>query len=100
MLTPYVQSKFVEKVFTDEAGRQFKLTFLVTLINGEVKARLVSATPVAQPFEPSEVACLPVVISNKEVETEFVPTFTPVASPYFSLDYLISSQPTRAPSRF
>ncbi|MFA6432396.1 MAG: hypothetical protein WCV82_01060 [Candidatus Paceibacterota bacterium] len=99
MLTPYVNSRFVEKVFTDLAGRQFKLVFFVALVDGEVKGRLVSAEPVIRTFRSECVACLPALTPENKTETEYAPSFTPVASPYFSLEYLLSSQPTRAPSK-
>src|SRR5690349_21110838 len=98
MLTPYVKPQFVERVFTDEAGRKFKLVFFVALINGEVKGRLVSATPIAQAVENDVVAFLPAHVSDKNVETVFISDIAPSVSPYFSLEYLLSSQPTRAPS--
>lgn len=98
MLTPYIQSRFIEKIFTDESGRRFKLVFFVTLVNGEVKGRLISAMPVTRSFREECVVCLPACTPEAKTEPELVSTFTSVASPYFSLEYLLSSQPTRAPS--
>lgn len=41
--------------------------------------------------------CLPCASSNLQPQTSNL-YFLPVTSPYFSLEYLINSQPTRAPS--
>lgn len=104
MLTPYSRSQFVEKILTDCHGRQFKMLFLVSLVNGEVKARLISAEPLScdaltlKGTATGSSYCLPSLTASKESET---PYFSyEVTSPYFSLDYLIVSQPTRAPSSF
>ncbi len=102
MLVSSSQPRFIRKNFTDASGRQFRLTFLVALVDGEMKGRLVSAEPIAFAQLDGEVSdgsfYLPIAIPQNEASTEYVPAFTPVASPYFSLDFLIHSQPTRAPS--
>ncbi len=103
MLTPYTQSKFISKIFTDCSGRQFRLTFLVAVVNGELKGRLVSAEPLAQTANvltgsvSDGAFCLPITFSNKKPATEYVSDFAPVVSPYIEL-YFFTSQPTRAPS--
>ena len=99
MLTPYVNSKFVEKVFTDRAGRQFRMVFLVAVVDGEIKGRLVSVQPLAQSaFRDTEnVVCLPVICPKNETVTEYVAPAIPVVSPFNEL-FFFTSQPTRAPS--
>ena len=97
MLTPYSQSQFVEKIFTDVHGRQFRLVFLVAIVNGELKGRLVSAQPLSQAFKCESFPCLPVSCPKYVVETEYKPSFAPVVSPYNELLFFVS-QPTRAPS--
>lgn len=99
--------QFVSRIFTDILGRQFRLTFLVTIVDGEMKGRLVSAEPISV-HKPLQIIssqtsdyqplCLPILYSQSKPNTEYIPDFIPVISPYFSLDFLINSQPTRAPS--
>lgn len=105
MLTPYYQPQFLSRVFTDPTGRQFRLTFLVALVNGELKGRLVSAEPLSQNTSYHSISCgttdnicLPIICSSKTPSTPYIPSFAPVVSPYFSLEFLINSQPTRAPA--
>ena len=108
MLAPYSRSKFVEKILTDQSGRQFKVLFLVTLVNGEVAARPISA----QALSPEVLAIcgdvcessnyLPVFNTKKTPETPYISPYAPVISPYASgsiLEAILTSQPTRAPSR-
>ena len=105
MLTTYTQSKFLSKVFTDCSGRQFRLTFLVAVVNGEVRGRLVSAEPISVSDTNHQIVgtvsdgmfCLPITFSNKKPATDYAPAFIPVVSPYTEL-YFFTSQPTRAPS--
>ena len=90
--------QFVEKIFTDQSGRQFKLTFLVAIVDGQLKGRLVSAQPLAQSFKNTEqVLCLPITCPKNETVTEYTPAFAPIVSPYNEL-FFFTSQPTRAPS--
>ena len=108
MLTPYQRPQFLSKIFTDASGRQFRLTFFVAMVDGELKGHLVSAeflqktSAAALPGEVSIFSnlCLPESCHNKIPETLYAPAFAPVVSPFFSqLEFLIHSQPTRAPSR-
>lgn len=103
-------SQFMSRIFTDVNGRQFRLTFLVAVVNGELRGHLISAEPLpsSSPIEISlgsvscavnEPFCLPISLAVKQPATEYVASFAPVASPYYSLEFLINSQPTRAPSR-
>lgn len=41
---------------------------------------------------------LPIVCDEKTPDTLYISPFTAIVSPYFSLEFLINSQPTRAPS--
>lgn len=107
MLTLYTKPQFISRVFTDVSGRQFRLTFLVTLVNGEVRGRLVSADPISPvvarlsgEVSTGSIPCLPIFCDGATPQTVYAPAFAPLASPYFSLEFLINSQPTRAPSRF
>ena len=107
MLTPYSNSKFLSKVFTDANGRQFRLTFFVTVVNGELKGRLISADPISHSIarltgavsKTDGIYYLPILTTQKVPSSEYIFDYVPVISPYFSLEFLINSQPTRAPSR-
>jgi hypothetical protein len=98
------QSQLISRIFTDQNGRSFRLTFLVTVVNGEVRGRLVSAQPLSSSLArlPGAVCdgtfCLPITLSAKTPNTVYAPSFAPAVSPYFSLEFLINSQPTRAPA--
>lgn len=90
--------QFIEKIVTDRSGQQFRLTFLVAIVDGQLKGRLVSAQPLAQSFKNSEaVVFLPVICPKNETITEYTPAFAPIVSPYNKL-FFFTSQPTRAPS--
>ena len=115
MLAVHNDIRFISRVFTDTLGRQFKLTFLVALVDGEIKGRLVSAQQISKSLElPSSTSdhssfqysnlraeeatfLLPVCQEEKVPETVFIPAFTPIVSPYLEL-YFFTSQPTRAPA--
>lgn len=95
--------KIVSQIFTDQAGRQFRLTFLVAIVDGSLKGRLISAEPLGTylKLEGNTVCdstCLPILCPNVIHNTAYVRTYAPVKSPYFSVEFLINTQPTRAPS--
>jgi hypothetical protein len=104
MLTPQSQSRFIEKILTDANGRQFKALFFVALVNGEVSARLISLqliSPKALAIEGAisqDIFFLPSYSSNDPIETPYVASVAPFVSPYFDIDLILNSQPTRAPS--
>ena len=97
--------QLIERIFTDKCGRQFKMIFLVAVVDGEIKGKLVSVQPLSQSTlklkgnsVTSDIICLPIVCSDKKGDTIYASSFTPVVSPYVSLEFLMTSQPTRAPS--
>ena len=111
MLTPLNNSQFISRIFSDATGRQFRLTFLVAIVNGQVRGHLISAEPVSKSNNQTLITdhqltgtvshggfCLPIICNNKKPATTYVSSLKPIASPYFSLEFLINSQPTRAPS--
>ncbi len=99
MLTPY-KPHFIEQIFTDQSGRQFKLVFLVSLVEGKLKGQLVSAQPLSPKVKSATTPiCLPISCEVKKTVTEYIASFAPVVSPYNQLEFLIHSQPTRAPSK-
>ncbi len=101
--------QFLSRVFTDASGQQFRLTFFVTEVDGEVRGNLVSAQPLARASRLAlagdctntstcPVFCLPISAPKKELETAYIPAYTPIVSPFTEL-FFFTSQPTRAPSR-
>jgi hypothetical protein len=111
MLTPY-RPQFIEKILTDAYGREFRVTFAVSFVDGEVRGRIISAQPLhdgsglalkgvraeRKTSVASTMPCLPVFFSNKASDTAYVPAYASTISHYFSLEFLINSQPTRAPA--
>lgn len=97
--------QFISRIFTDITGQQFRLTFFVSIVNGEAKGHLVSAQPIstsahlrlAGTCSDSTIFCLPIACPQKEIETAYIPAYTPVVSPFTEL-FFFTSQPTRAPS--
>ena len=108
MLKPLIPSKFVERIITSQTGEQYRVVFQVTLVNGEVKARVVSAELVQKRFQISDsrfenridrstILCLPCATSKISNLRSFTPSFAFIVSPFTSLLFF-TSQPTRAPS--
>lgn len=102
MLTPY-RPQFIEKIIYDDFGHQFRVIFAVSYINGEVKGRIVSAEPIAlirgsvsarESFTCLQCATL---AGRAPIESHLINRKSFV-SPYFSMEFLINSQPTRAPA--
>lgn len=104
MLTTHSRSQFIEKILTDVNGRQFKALFLVSLVDGEVKGRLISLQPIATKVLALEgavsdgIICLPSWAATTEIETPYIASVAPFVSPYFDIELILNSQPTRAPS--
>jgi hypothetical protein len=101
MLTTY-RPNFIEQIFTDLSGRQFRLVFLVSNVDGKLKGHLVSAEPVSAKARlrgsvEESVFLLPIVCPQTKTVTEYISSFTPIVSPYNEL-FFFTSQPTRAPS--
>jgi hypothetical protein len=101
MLTPSIPSKFIERIMTSQTGEQYRVIFQVVLVNGEAKARVISAELVAGSSATASrqagTVCLPGFSAPIVADTEYVFDFTPEVSPFTSLLFF-TSQPTRAPS--
>ena len=107
MLNPQVKSQFVTRYLTNAAGEQYKVVFLVSLVNGEVKAQIVSAELIsvkrgaasATSSSASTSLFLPLNQSTTAAYTAYTPAFTgePIIS-LLSKFFFFNSQPTRAPS--
>ncbi len=95
MLTPYSRSQFVTKILTSPSGEKFSVVFLVALVNGEVKAQMVSATLVS--VEKPASVCLPISSTKSPTTFTYTPSSTQKISLFDSL-FFFNSQPTRAPS--
>lgn len=103
MITQISGPQLVSRIFTDTDGRTFRLTFLVAIVAGELKGRLVSvqalsASSCLRGEVCPSVFCLPVSCSENKSHAEFIPAYALIVSPYTEL-YFFTSQPTRAPSR-
>ncbi len=93
MLTPQLRSQFVTKILTSADGKQYKVVFLVALVNGEVKAQMISAEPVVK----DAPICLPISLQKSPTTFTYIPSFSPKISLFDSL-FFFNSQPTRAPA--
>jgi hypothetical protein len=99
------QPQLIERIFTDQHGRQFRMVFMVAVVNGELKGKLVSVQPISAASAKlhgtvsSGVICLPAECAAKEGDTLYVQHVAPIVSPYTSTEFLINTQPTRAPSK-
>ena len=102
MLTPYLKSQFVEKILTDRHGRQFRCLFLVALVDGEVKGRLISAEllkPTSYQLQATSSKLYLPILKKKPVISQFE-FLLPITSSFVPKDFsFVTSQMTRAPSR-
>jgi len=101
MLTSY-RPQFIEQIFTDLIGRQFRLVFLVSKVGGKLKGQLISAQPLSakariQGSTQKSSFLLPISCPQSKTVTEYISSFAPIVSPYNEL-FFFTSQPTRAPS--
>ncbi|HTK32955.1 MAG TPA: hypothetical protein VL335_00180, partial [Candidatus Paceibacterota bacterium] len=98
MLKPSIPSKFIERIMTSQTGEQYRVIFLVTLINGEVKAKVISAQVISAPTPKlapaysdkgsvSRAGIFLLECSSAKVaaDTTYVFDFTPEVSPFTSL---------------
>lgn len=101
-IVPFYESKLVERILSDQQGRRFRVLILFFEDGHEIKARILSAIPIDQILSlngtVSNNYCLSCAFSSIDSNDNFFVPFRPVISPYFSLEHLISSQPTRAPA--
>ncbi len=100
MLAIY-RPQYIEKILTDAAGRRFRVIFAVSFVDGEARGRIVSAEEIrALSGDILKPYCLSASCSRSSAESEILSPYSPIATPFlFSLEFLINSQPTRAPSR-
>lgn len=101
MLIQYNQPKFVERIFVSKDGRQFKVVFLVAVVNGELKGQIVSVQLLSKALtgecSQNSIPCLPISSPSNKSKSEYVPYYAPFVSPFSELLFF-TSQPTRAPS--
>lgn len=105
MLTIAPQQNIVEKVLKTRAGGYVRARFLVVEYQGQVRVKLLSATPIASTEAFAEgvapavsVQALPAPVEHAVFEFIKSLQLESVASPYFDTETILNSQPTRAPS--
>lgn len=101
------RGQFITRDYTDATGQQFRLTFFVTMVDGEVRGRLVSAQPTGKSYEigamrlegscSGSAFCLPSASHKLLPHTSYLLSPALLVSPYTEL-FFFMSQPTRAPS--
>lgn len=94
MLKPYLQQKIVERVLRNASGERFRVVFLLSLVDGSVQARILSATPL---FKRHAYACLPCIEDTRATDFPYTAAFAHVYS-WFDELFFFMSQPTRAPA--
>lgn len=91
------RSKIVEKIVRNGLGVEFKVVFLVYEEAGQIRGKIISATPV------DSVTVEPILleVAKKCDGTCFeILNEEPIASPYFSdLEIFLSHQKTRGPNK-
>lgn len=96
MLTPASRSQFVTKILTSPTGEKYQVVFLVAVVNGELKAQVVSANLIEQ-TQAAAPLCLPCAKNNENFVT-FANSPKAAPSPFYNELFFFNSQPTRAPS--
>jgi hypothetical protein len=94
------KSQIIERILRTKTGEYVRATFLVVEYQGQVKAKLLSAEPVAfehTDFESTVVQALPAPITRAIFEVVQELKLESIVSPYSDFAFLMS-QPTRAPS--
>lgn len=109
MNTAISRQQFLEKTVTDSFGRQYRVVFAFSFVDGEVRGRVISAELISETltlkgrvneFKASGL-CLPCARATLTPYSVLLTPRRSFVSPYFSVfELLITSQPTRAPSRF
>ncbi len=85
-----------ERIVEDKNGVLVRVRFTIIEKNGRFQGQIISAEPLISQIEKEKVLCLSCVKSLK-VSIDSSIAFTPILSPYFTLEFLMS-QPTRAPA--
>ena len=99
MLSPYIQTKFIEKILADRYGRQFRCLFLVAVVAGEVKGKLVSVLPLKVTSYKLQVTKFFLPNTNKAAKIFPLEFLLPIINLFILKDFsFVVSQPTRAPS--
>lgn len=100
MLTLAPQQNIVEKVLKTRAGGFVRARFLVVEYQGQVRVKLLSATPIeaSEAFATATTLALPAPIVRAIHEFVRILELESVVSPYFDTEAILNSQPTRAPS--
>ena len=89
-----------ERIIRDKNGVLVRVRFAVVQIDGKFQPQIISATPivVTQAEKAEKPICLPCIKKQQVIAEDYTPTFVSRTSPYFSLDFILTSQPTSAPA--
>ena len=109
MLKPSIRPQYIERIMTSQTGERYRVLFLVTLIDGEVKAKAISATrleirdlrlesPIKNCSKNQTILCLPSASAILKATISDLQSLAIRVSSFTSLLFF-TSQPTRAPSR-
>ncbi|MEI6345980.1 MAG: hypothetical protein WCO79_01990 [bacterium] len=100
MLTLAPQQNIVEKVLKTRAGGYVRARFLVVEYQGQVRVKLLSATPIeaAEAFATPTIQALPAPVELAVFEFVQSLQLESVVYPHLTIKAILKSQPTRAPS--
>jgi hypothetical protein len=105
MLTLAPQQNIVEKVLKTRAGGYVRARFLVVEYQGQVRVKLLSATPIgaseafaSEVVNAAAVQALPAPVARAIFEFTKSLQLESVVYPYLATKAILKSQPTRAPS--
>ncbi|MCL5781750.1 MAG: hypothetical protein M1459_00055 [Patescibacteria group bacterium] len=100
MLQVYKENQYVTRIISDSYGRNFKVIFAIVENNGQLKGRIVSVEPILS-LNGKTATCGSLLLCgatpSQYIEDKTASKISFV-SPYYSLEFLINSQPIRAPS--
>lgn len=91
------RKKFIEKIITSPEGIDFRVVFLVYEEEGKIKAKVVSAAPIASVIKNEQIIALPGKTEKILHEIIYSTFEKEKVSPYTDFTFFVS-QPTRAPS--
>lgn len=98
MLILKPQVNIISRVITAESGELLRAFFAVVNVNGRVEVRFLGTRPLGAEMDLSEAPVALLECNSEQVFGESaIPSIQDVASPFFSLDFLVN-QLARAPS--
>lgn len=98
MLIRQPQVEILNRIVRTPSGELVRAYFALVTIEGRTEVRFLGTKPVeAEIASPEAVLSLPGAF-QASFDEPIVRTFESIVSPFFSLAYLLASQPARAPS--